>query len=162
QVLQARGASDRLLKIFSVSPEPDDENMADMPLVRGKILFRDVQFHYPGRPDTLKNLNLCISAGETVAITGLNGAGKSTIFHLLMRFSDPQAGSIQIDGIDLRDVSLASLRQQIGLVTQNTLLFSGTVAENISYGRIDAGEEDIEAAARAAHAHAFISDLLEG
>ncbi len=162
QTQQARGASERLLDIFSVAPEPEDTNQIKMPPMKGEISFQDICFHYPGGPDVIKHLSLHIKAGETVAITGPNGAGKSTLLHLLMRFSDPMRGRIEIDGIDIRGVTLASLRQQIGLVAQNVLLADGTIEENIGYGCPDARMPEIEAAARAAHAHQFISELPEG
>ncbi len=162
QVQQARGASERLLKIFAEAPEPDDAGQPEMPPVSGAIDFRDIHFHYPGGPELFHGLNLHIDAGETVAIAGRNGVGKSTLLYLLMRFDDPSQGRIEIDGIDIRQVSLNSLRRQIGLVAQHVLLADGTVEENIRYGRPEAGMGEIEAAARAAHAHRFISRLPQG
>jgi ATP-binding cassette, subfamily B, bacterial len=103
-----------------------------------------------------------IHAKETVAITGENGAGKSTIVHLLMRFADPDRGRVLIDGTDIRGVGIASLRSQIGLVAQHVLLLNGTVRENIAYGRPDATTEEIESAARSAQAHGFIQHLPQG
>jgi ATP-binding cassette, subfamily B, bacterial len=107
-------------------------------------------------------VDLEIEAGETVALTGENGSGKSTLIHLLMRFADPDAGCILIDGTDIRGVSIASLRGQIGLVAQHVLLLNGSVRENIAYGRPDAGQDEIEAAARSAQAHTFIARLPQG
>ena len=110
----------------------------------------------------LQGLDLHIAAGETIAITGPNGVGKSTIAHLLMRMADPDSGQILIDGTDIAQVSLASLRGQIGLVAQHTLLVNGTVAENIAYGQPLVKQASIEQSARAAHAHEFVSHLPDG
>jgi ATP-binding cassette, subfamily B, bacterial len=127
--------------------------------VRGEVEFRGVCFAYPGRPPTLRDLDLRIRAGETVALTGRNGAGKSTLVHLLMRLVDPTSGRITIDGRDIAQVSLASLRSRIGFVSQQVLLFNGTIRENIAWGRPDASASQVEAAARAAQAHDFIVAL---
>ncbi len=157
----ARGAARRLLDVLATSPEPDDGERT-VGRAHGDISFEGVAFAYPGRAPVYAALNLQIAAGETVAITGANGAGKSTLAHLLMRFADPLAGRITLDGIDLRELALPSLRAQIGLVSQHVLLLNDTVAHNIGYGRLGATREDIEAAARAAHAHEFIATLPQG
>jgi len=162
QVQRTRGAAERLIQVFSVEPEPVDTNQPALTAVKGKIEFRDIHFHYPGREEILQGLNLNIEAGETVALTGKNGAGKSTLVHLLKRFADPQQGQILIDGIDIQEVSLNSLRNQIGYVQQNVLLLNGTVKDNIAFGKPGAPLEDIEAAAKAAHAQEFIGELPEG
>jgi ABC-type multidrug transport system fused ATPase/permease subunit len=162
QVQRTRGAAERILVFFCEQPEPSSEDKPDLPEAVGKINFEDVYFSYPGRPDLLTGLNLEIQAGETVAITGENGAGKSTLVHLLMRMIDPDKGRVLIDGIDVREVALMSLRAQIGVVAQHTLLLNGTVSENIAYGRPLASHDEIEQAATAAHAHAFINQLPEG
>lgn len=162
EVQATRGAAERLLEAFAEQPEPMDGDKEIAPILRGEIEFRNVRFGYPGRNRVLDDLTLHIGAGDTVAITGPNGAGKSTIAHLLMRLLEPERGRIAIDGQDIRAVSLTGLRAQIGLVAQNVLLFNATVAENIGYGRTGAGAEEIEQAARAAHAHAFIKELPEG
>ncbi|MBV1888802.1 MAG: ABC transporter ATP-binding protein/permease [Proteobacteria bacterium] len=161
-IQQARGGAERLLEIFAVAPEPIDENLAEMLPVTGVIDFRNINFHYPGGEQLFEGFNFHIDAGETVAITGSNGAGKSTLVHMLMRFFDPQSGIIQLDGTDISKVSLASLRQQIGLVSQHVLLSDISVAGNIAYGKPDASDGDIEAAARAANAHDFIVALPLG
>ena len=162
QVMYARGAAERLLKLFVEQPEPKDAGGRGLSTANGQIEFRDVTFAYPGRSPILRRFNLCIDAGERVALTGPNGAGKSTLVHLLMRFIEPAEGSILIDGTDIGDVRLPSLRSQIGLVAQNTLLLNGTVAENIAYGKPDATITEIEKAAEAASAGEFIANLPDG
>ena len=161
-VQTARGAAARLIEVFSVRAEPDDAGAPALAPVCGHLRFEDVHFTYPGRREVLSGMSLAIQAGETVAITGENGSGKSTIIHLLMRFADPDAGRIVIDGIDIRAVSIASLRSQIGLVAQHVLLLNGTVRENIAYGRPDAALADVEAAAKSAQADEFVRRLPQG
>ena len=161
QVQHARGAVQRLMAAMAEAPEPDDGDL-EPATVSGRIAFESVAFAYPGRAALFADLNLEIRAGETVAITGPNGAGKSTLAHLLMRFADPSAGRITLDGIDVREFSLRSLRAHIGLVSQHVLLLNATVAENIGYGRYGADRQQIERAARAAHAHEFIDQLPQG
>ncbi len=134
----------------------------NLPPIRGEIVFHKVEFAYPNRNSLFTNLNLTIKAGETIAITGENGQGKSTIAHMLIRFYLPLAGTVSIDGHDLKDVSLDSLRSQIGLVQQHVLLQNSSVAENILFGKPDAGRQEIEDAARSAHAHEFITQLPDG
>lgn len=157
----ARVSARRLMDVLSASAEPDT-GRRELAAVRGEIAFEGVGFAYPGRAPVFTALALHVRAGETVAITGPNGAGKSTLAHLLMRFVDPLAGRITLDGLDLRELSLRHLRAQIGLVSQNVLLFNATVAHNIGYGRYAATRAEIESAARAAHAHAFIERLPQG
>jgi len=157
----ARGALDRLLEALDASPERDDGTVVlDNP--QGELRFEGVRFVYPGRPVLFENLDLHVRAGETLALTGPNGAGKSTLAHLLQRLVEPQAGRILIDGIDLREATLSSLRAQVGVVAQQVLLFNDTVAGNIAYGRADATFEQIQRAARAARAHDFIVELPQG
>jgi ATP-binding cassette subfamily B protein len=157
----ARGAAERLLLAFGQAVEPPGGEL-ELHAPRGDVVFDALTFAYPGREPVLKDLTLHIAAGETVAITGVNGAGKSTLAHLLMRFADPQAGRILFDGIDLCKLRTQSLREHIGLVAQNVLLFNASVGENIAYGRQGAGHADIERAARAARAHDFITALPRG
>jgi len=130
--------------------------------VKGQIEFKDITYAYPGRPPILQNFNLRIGAGETIALTGPNGAGKSTLVHLLMRLMEPASGQILIDGTDISQVQLGSLREQIGLVAQHTLLLNGTVAENIVYGHPLAAPEQMKKAAKAARANEFIENLPNG
>lgn len=161
QLQHARGAAQRLMTTMAAAPEPDDGELVP-PSVRGEFAFESVAFAYPGRTPVFTSLNMRIRAGETLAITGPNGGGKSTLAHLLMRFADPSSGRITLDGLDLRALSLRCLRGHIGLVSQHVLLLNATVAENIGYGRYDASREQIERAARAAHAHEFIEGLPQG
>ncbi|MBL4753676.1 MAG: ABC transporter ATP-binding protein [Flavobacteriales bacterium] len=162
QMQQVIGSSKRLLNVLSVESEPHETSFSELPKVNGEIKFCDVSFGYSGRPPLWDKLNLHIKVGETVAITGLNGMGKTTLLHLLMRFNDPQQGRILIDGHDISTVSLASLRQQLGFVSQHTLLSDGTVEDNIRYGHPDASQEEIEAVAREACVHDFVVNLPEG
>jgi ATP-binding cassette subfamily B protein len=161
KVMLARGAANRLLEFFAVQPEPLESNLPNLPAVRGKIEFRNLQFAYPNRSPLFSGFDLEIGAGETIALTGPNGAGKSTLAHLLLRFIDPAQGDILVDGHDIKCVNLGSLRRQVGLVAQNTLLLNGTIAENIAYGRRDATMAEIRKAAQAARADEFISELPE-
>jgi len=162
QIQNTRGAAERLIDAFAIEPEPNDANSPDLLSVQGEIHFKDIRFHYTEQSNTLNGLNLAIQAGETVAITGANGCGKSTLVHLLMRFADPQKGQILIDDIDIRDTSIQSLRNQIGLVSQQTLLFNGSAAENIGYSVADADLDQITKAAKAARAFDFIQKLPNG
>lgn len=161
QVQSARGTARRLVDAFAAAPEPDDGGR-ELGRLDGDIAFEQVDFSYPGRPKVLDRLDLHVRAGETVAITGANGAGKSSLVHLLQRFADPDAGAIRVDGVDIREFTLRSLRAQVGLVSQNVLLFNASVADNISYGVPGATVEQVEAAARLARAHDFIQALPEG
>jgi subfamily B ATP-binding cassette protein MsbA len=162
QMQTARGALTRLLGVMHERPEPLAQLAQTLPPVRGGIEFRDLSFSYPGREPSLRGVNLQIPAGETIAVTGPNGAGKSTLVGLLLRLQEPATGRILIDGTDIATVSLHSLRGQIGVVPQHVLLFNGTVRDNIAYGRPEPTREAIEAAARAARAHDFITRLPQG
>lgn len=161
QTQTARGAAQRLLDVLAQSPEPD-EGERELAHVRGDIALSGVSFAYPGRSPVLRGLDLHIRAGQTVALTGHNGQGKSTLAHLLLRLIDPQAGTIALDGVNLRELRMRNLRGHIGLVSQNVLLFNASVADNIAYGRAGASREDIERAARSARAHEFTTHLPDG
>ena len=162
QVMTTRGAAERLLEFFAHQPEPINSGRTELSGINGALKFENVTFAYPGRPPVLNKFSLEIQAGETVALTGPNGAGKSTLVHLLMRFIEPASGIIFIDGKDIHEVELDSLRRQIGLVAQHTLLLNGTVAENINYGQPQASEEQMKKAAKAARADGFIGELPDG
>jgi ABC-type multidrug transport system fused ATPase/permease subunit len=137
-------------------------NAREIERVKGDIEFRKVSFEYRGRLDTLKDISFKVKPGQLVAVVGPTGAGKTTLISLLPRFYDPKSGSILLDGHEIRSLSLDSLRQQFSLVLQEPLLFSASIAENIRYGRLDASQEEIEEAARAANAHDFIIGLPQG
>jgi ATP-binding cassette subfamily B protein len=128
------------------------------------VRFEGVQFHYPSRPDqaALQGFSLDIAAGETVALVGASGAGKSTVFQLLLRFYDPQQGRIVIDGVPAHEMTLHDLRGRIGLVPQDAVIFSASALENIRYGRPGASDDEVRAAAQAAHADGFIRALPGG
>lgn len=162
---QSMAASERIFEILDTHSEVVDRPGAS-PLTRlaRAIEFHDVGFHYDDDRThrILRGVSLKVSAGEMVAIVGRSGAGKTTLVNLLPRFYDVTQGAITIDGVDIRDVTLASLRSQIGIVTQETVLFDDTIAANIAYGSPQATEAEIEAAARAAHAHDFIAAMPGG
>ncbi len=162
QIQRTRGAAERLIKFFAEQPEPPEEDLPPLGQVKGHIKFEKVSFAYPGREPVFMDIDLEIKAGETIALTGPNGTGKSTLAHLLMRFIEPASGTITIDGKDISKHSLGSIRNAIGLVAQHTLLLNGSVAENIAYGRFDASKEDIERAARVTGADEFIMQMPEG
>jgi ABC-type multidrug transport system fused ATPase/permease subunit len=154
---------DSSLKLLDTEPEVVEKPDAiALGRARGRVTAEGVYFSYPGRGHTLADVSFDAQAGDRVAIVGHTGAGKSTLMSLLIRFYDPSGGRIAIDGVDVRDVSLQSLRDQISVVLQEPLLFSGTIAENIRYGSLDGTHEQIEAAARAANAHDFVSRLPDG
>jgi ATP-binding cassette, subfamily B, bacterial len=132
------------------------------PRVRGEVVFEHVDFAYRGRSGTLRDVSFEVEPGQCVAVVGPTGAGKSTLMSLLTRFYDPHGGRVLLDGRDLRDVRLEPLREQISVVLQEPLLFGGSIRENIRYGRLGASDEEVEAAARAANAHDFVSRLPQG
>jgi ATP-binding cassette subfamily B protein len=141
---------------------PEPKSPTKIQNVAGKITFDKVSFRYSNDVSVLKNLNLTIPAGETVALVGTTGAGKSTIAKLISRFYDPTEGQVLLDGIDLKSVSSKDLRQSVVMVTQEAYLFSGSVADNIALGKPDATAEEIEQAAMAVGAHEFILSLPDG
>jgi len=161
---QAAAAAERIFEILETHSEVHERpDAVALPRFSRSIEFRDVHFGYGnGHDDTLQGVTFAVGAGQMLAIVGRSGAGKTTLVNLLPRFYDVTTGAILIDGRDVRDVTLASLRSQIGLVTQETVLFDDTIAANIAYGMPQATRESIEAAARAAHAHDFILALDQG
>ena len=160
---KAMAAVDRVFSIVDLEESITDRpNAQPLPPVEGRVRFDNVKFSYKeGRP-ALDGISLEAAPGEMIAFVGPSGAGKSTIANLIPRFYEVDSGAITVDGHDIRDVTLASLRGQIGLVPQETMLFSTTISENIRYGRLDATDEEIEQAARAANAHNFIMELEHG
>jgi subfamily B ATP-binding cassette protein MsbA len=160
---QALGATRRVFQLLDTPPEITDAPDARALLhMAGRITFDGVSFSYDQRQEVLHDIQLDIAPGEIVALIGPSGAGKSTIFNLIPRFYDPTQGVVRLDGHDVRTLTQASLRDQIGIVPQETLLFGGTIRENIRYGRLEASDDEIIAAARAANAHDFISELPDG
>ncbi len=157
-------ASERLFELLDLEPDlVDAPGAIPLPQIRGEVEFKNVSFAYreEGRP-VLKNINLLAKPGERIALVGETGAGKSTIIRLLSRFYDVTDGSLTIDGHDVREVTSDSLRQQLGIVLQDTFLFTGTVADNIRYGRLNATDEEVLAASKAVGAHDFISRMPDG
>lgn len=168
-VVRAAGATDRLMELLhaesSIRSPAAPRMLPATPTGRGATLrFDHVDFHYPSRPDTksLADFSLSVAAGETVALVGPSGAGKSTVFQLLMRFYAPQSGSIAIDDVPIETLALDDLRNALGIVPQDTVIFSADARENIRYGKPGASDEEIVAAAKAAQAHGFIERLPEG
>ena len=163
QIQEALGATRRIFEMLDEQPEiADTPGAQPLPAVVGRITFQDVSFAYPGARHVLHHIQLEIQPGEVLALVGPSGAGKSTLFNLVPRFYDPVEGAVLLDGHDLRQVSLVSLRSQVGIVPQETHLFSGTVRENIRYGRLDASDSELQEAARAANAEEFILRFPQG
>jgi ATP-binding cassette, subfamily B, bacterial MsbA len=160
---QSISAAERIFEMLDVHTEAAEKPEAPplAPFTRS-IEFREVGFEYDGGHHILRDVSFSVDAGRTIAIVGRSGAGKTTLVNLLPRFYDVTSGAILIDGVDVRDVTLPSLRAQIGIVTQDTILFDDTIAGNIAYGSAGASAQEIEAAARAAHAHEFIEPLPDG
>mgnify|MGYP002147602974 CR=1 FL=1 len=140
----------------------ESKDAKQLPEVSGKVEFQNVSFAYNDKGNVITDLSFSVKPGEVIAIVGPSGAGKSTIANLLPRFYDVNKGDIKIDGHSVREVTLDSLREQVGIVPQETMLFNGSVYNNILYGRLDATKEEIEAAAKAANAHDFIMQLTDG
>ena len=165
EMQRAAAAADRLLEILATKPEiAAPASPAILPPPQGRVAFEGVRFHYPSRPDTpaLSDITLALEPGETVALVGPSGAGKTTVLQLLLRFRDPQAGRVLVDASDIRLVEPQALRGRLGLVAQEPMIFSASVAENIRYGRPDADDAAVLAAARAAAAADFIAALPQG
>ena len=162
---EALGATQRLFELLETQPDITDQPDAiPLPKVKGHITFEDVSFAYKDNPQTsiLSEVSLEVSPGEILALVGPSGAGKTTLVNLILRFFDPTSGRVMVDGYDLRTIKLKSLRKQVGIVPQDTLLFGGTVRENILYGKLEANEQELIQAARSANAHEFIERLPQG
>ena len=167
ELLRAAGATERLMELLAVrSPVAEPATPRALPAVRGgsALAFEQVVFHYPSRPKqaALADFNLSVRPGETVALVGPSGEGKSTVLQLLLRFYDTTSGSVTLDGVPVHEVGLAALRQRIGIVPQDSTVFSTSAMENIRYGKPEASDAEVMAAAKAAFAHDFISALPEG
>lgn len=160
---QSFAAADRVFEILDQEPEiREAPDAVVLPKIRGEVVFSGVSFAYPKGEVVLSDINLHVQPGEIVALVGPSGAGKTSLVNLIPRFYDPLAGSIFIDGHDIRKIRLSSLREQIGLVPQDPILFGVSIKENISYGRVGATDEEIVAAAKAANAHDFIMKFPDG
>jgi ATP-binding cassette subfamily B protein/subfamily B ATP-binding cassette protein MsbA len=163
QAQAALAASERVFELLDTPEDLQDKPDARiMPPIKGRVVYDHVAFAYDSKKPVLNEVSFVAEPGQTVAIVGPTGAGKTTIVNLLNRFYDVTDGAITIDGIDIRDVTQASLRSQMGIVPQDSFLFAGTIAENIRYGKLNARDEEVEAAARAANAHDFIVRLKDG
>ena len=163
QIITNLAAAERVFDVIDTEPEiKDDEGVTDMPAITGNVSFRNVGFAYEDEVPVLKDVNFDITPGETIALVGPTGAGKTTIVNLISRFYDVQSGKVLIDGNDVKKVSIHSLRSQLGIMTQDNYLFTGTIKDNIRYGKLDATDEEIEAACKAVNAHDFIMKLEKG
>lgn len=160
---QGEASVDRVFELMAIQPTVIEKiNAIALPPVKGKVEYRHISFAYkPGEP-VLKDISLLVSPGEAIALVGASGAGKTTFVNLLPRFYDPEVGQIFIDGVDIRDVKLHSLRRQIGIVPQETIMFSGTIAQNIAFGQDVFDMKAVKEAAKIANAHQFISKLPKG
>ncbi|MFJ7848969.1 ABC transporter ATP-binding protein [Peribacillus sp. NPDC097206] len=162
-VQQSAAAFERITEIMETQPGIQDKKTAiNVPKITKQIEFQGIDFAYVEGVPVLRNLNLMIKAGQVTALVGSSGAGKSTITSLLIRFYDPQQGTIKMDGHDIRDLTLKSLRNQMGVVSQDIILFTGTIRDNITYGKLDATDEEIIEVAKAAYAHDFIKTFPKG
>ena len=160
---QATAAGERVFEILDTQPDVQDSPDAiELPVIQGHVRFENVSFSYDGVNRVLHNINIEAKPGQTVALLGGTGSGKSTAINLIPRFYDVDEGAVTIDGIDVRDVTIESLRKQIGIVLQETFLFSDSIYENIAYGRADATMEEVIAAAKAARIHDFIVSMPDG
>ena len=161
--LAAAVSTERIFEILDTTPKVQDKpGGTALPKVAGHVRLDDVTFGYEKDQPVLKNVNIEALPGETIALVGPTGAGKTSIINLVSRFYDPWEGRVTVDGLDLRDVTMASLHSQMGIVLQDTVIFSGTVMDNIRYGRLSATDEEVQAAARAVNAHEFIMRLPDG
>ena len=163
QLVTNIAGAERIFEILDTKPDlTDRETACEMPEITGAVSFRHVTFSYEKEKEVLKDVSFEIEPGQTVALIGPTGAGKSTIVNLICRFYDIQHGQVCIDGRDVKSVTIESLRSQMGIMTQDVFLFSGTIRENIRYGRLEASEEEIIQAAKAVHAHEFIMKMEKG
>jgi len=160
---QGEASSDRIFELLAIEPAVVEKSGAiELPHVTGKVEYRNINFAYNSETPILQSMSLLVLPGEMIALVGASGAGKTTLVNLLPRFYDPQAGQILIDGIDIQDVTLNTLRRQIGIVPQETILFSGTIAQNIAFGQSYYELKDVQKAAEIANAHQFINEFPDG
>jgi ATP-binding cassette, subfamily B, bacterial len=161
---EATAGAERVIEVFDQKPSvTEHEGAFTLNLPQGHVEFDSVRFSYPGnKRQALSDVTFEVGPGEVLALVGPSGSGKSTITKLLLRFYDPDAGAVRLDGHDLRELTLHSLRENVAVLLQETLVFAGTVRENIAYGKLEASEEEIIAAAKAADAHRFVEALPEG
>lgn len=166
ELQRAAGATERLVELLQAEDEVQDPvRPGTLPRpVKGRVAFENVSFTYPTRPDApaLHELNLVIEPGETVALVGPSGAGKTTIIQMIQRFYDPQSGQVTLDGVPLDQMARPDFRAELSLVPQEPVIFAASARDNIRFGRIDAEDPEVEAAARAAAAHEFIMALPDG
>ena len=163
QLVTNIAGAERIFEILDTPPAiADADGVTEMPPIRGEVTFEHVNFSYDDKVKVLDDVSFRIKPGETIALVGATGAGKSTIVNLISRFYDVQEGTVKIDGHDVKKVSIESLRRQMGIMTQDNFLFSGTIKDNIRYGKLDAADEEIIAAAKAVNAHDFIMKLEKG
>ncbi|WP_419546546.1 ABC transporter ATP-binding protein [Microcystis sp.] len=163
QFKQGQASMDRIFELLAILPTITEKpNAIELPPHSKEVEYCQVNFSYNEDRQVLKNISFTAHAGEMIALVGASGAGKTTLVNLLLRFYDPTSGKILIDGVDIRDVTLKSLRRQIGVVLQENILFSGTIAQNIAFGQVDFNLQEVEKAAKIANAHQFIGELSQG
>jgi ATP-binding cassette, subfamily B, multidrug efflux pump len=162
-IINATAYLERIFEMIDEKPTVEDSpNAAELPLIKGKVEFKNVTFGYEDGEKILDNINFCVNPGETIALVGATGSGKTTIVSLISRFYDVSSGKIMIDGTDINTVTIPSFRRQMGVMLQDPFIFSGTIMDNIRYGRLDATDEEVIAAAKAVQAHQFICEMSEG
>ncbi|MED4224011.1 ABC transporter ATP-binding protein [Neobacillus cucumis] len=162
-IINATAYLERIFEMIDERPTVQDPpNAVELTTIKGKVEFKDVEFQYEEGERILKNIHFCVNPGETIALVGATGSGKTTIVSLLSRFYDVSSGKIEMDGVDISTVTIPSLRKQMGVMLQDPFIFSGTILDNIRYGRLDATDEEVIAAAKAVQAHSFISGLADG
>jgi len=163
ELQRAMASGARIFEMLDVAPEIQDRpDAVELPPVNGEIIFKDVNFGYEPDNDVLHDINLSIKPGEAIAIVGQTGSGKSSLVSLTARFYEVEKGEVTVDGYDVRSVTQQSLRQQIGIVPQDPILFSGTIEENIKYGKLEASRDEVIEVAKMVGAHNFISRLEKG
>ncbi|NLC43999.1 MAG: ABC transporter ATP-binding protein, partial [Clostridiales bacterium] len=162
-ILVAMASTERIFELLDTPADIFDHSDAiEMPEIEGEVTFEDLSFHYEPEKPVLKNVNIQVAPGETIALVGPTGAGKSTIVNLLSRFYEPIEGRVLIDGIDINTVTMNSLRDQMGVMMQDSFIFSGTIMDNIRYGKLDATDAEVKAAARIVYADEFIRNMDKG